>query len=436
VPVSEETKQTTEAERLRERYRWAEASVWTDRMLAALENGVKGGKWFSLMDKVYARRTLESAWRSVRANQGAAGVDQMSVERFAAQAEQYLTELHEALKAGTYRPDGVRRTYIPKAGGGQRPLGIPTVKDRVVQGALKRVIEPIFEREFLPMSYGFRPRRRAHEALREVDGLLAEGYTWVVDADLKSYFDTIPHERLMAAVARRISDGRVLTLLRAYLSQSILEPLKEWKPTTGTPQGAVLSPLLANLYLHGLDEQISARYRMVRYADDFVVLCRTQAEAAAALAEIREWTEGNGLTLHPEKTHVGDCRQPGQGFEFLGYRFEGGRRYVRRKSLKALREKIRQKTRRQNGHSLQRIIAEVNPILRGWFTYFKHARSSTFRPVDGFVRRRLRALLRKRDKRPGFGATYHDHLRWPNAYFMQRGLFTLATAHAAVRRSR
>jgi RNA-directed DNA polymerase len=436
VPVSEETKQTTEAERLRERYRWAEASVWTDRMLAALENGVKGGKWFSLMDKVYARRTLESAWRSVRANQGAAGVDQMSVERFAAQAEQYLTELHEALKAGTYRPDGVRRTYIPKAGGGQRPLGIPTVKDRVVQGALKRVIEPIFEREFLPMSYGFRPQRRAHDALRAVDGLLAEGYTWVVDADLKSYFDTIPHERLMAAVARRISDGRVLTLLRAYLSQSILEPLQEWKPTTGTPQGAVLSPLLANLYLHGLDEQISGRYRMVRYADDFVVLCRTQAEAEAALAEIREWTAGNGLTLHPEKTHVGDCRQPGQGFEFLGYRFEGGRRYVRRKSLKALREKIRQKTRRKNGQSLQRIIAEVNPILRGWFTYFQYARSSTFRPVDGFVRRRLRALLRKRDKRPGFGATYDDHLRWPNAYFMQRGLFTLATAHAAARRSR
>lgn len=416
---------------------WVDTTVWTERMLAALENGVTGGKWYSLMDKVYHRRVLEASWQRVRRNRGAAGVDRVSVERFAGQAEHYLEELSEALRTGTYRPQAVRRVEIPKGDGGVRPLGVPTVKDRVVQGALKAVLEPIFEREFRPSSYGFRPGRGCKDALRVVDGALREGFTWVVDADLARYFDSIPQAPLLARVAERVSDGRVLALVESYLGQEVLHGLERWTPTAGTPQGAVLSPLLANLYLHGLDEALEqAGHRLVRYADDFVVLCRTQAEAEAALARVRQWVQVNGLRLHPDKTHVGNCLEPGQGFEFLGYRFEGGRRYVRRKSLQALQDRIRQRTRRTRAVALERIVADLTPMLRGWFQYFQHAHRWTFPRIDGFVRRRLRALLRKREKRPGFGRCSNDHRRWPKAYFAGLGLFTLTEAHRLARQSR
>ena len=234
-----------------------------------------------------------------------------------------------------------------------RPLGIAVVKDRIVQTALKLVIEPIFEREFEEFSYGFRPGRGCKDALREVDELIQEGYTHVVDADIDSYFDSIPYEPLMDEVSERISDGVVLELIRAFLNQDIIEGMRRWTPVGGTPQGAVIGPLLANIYLHPLDRHMREKgYRMVRYVDDFVVLCRTAQQAQAALGEVRAWVEQNGLKLNAGKTHVGDCRQAGQGFEFLGYRFEVGRRWVRRKSLLALRERIRQKTRRTRGDSL------------------------------------------------------------------------------------
>lgn len=417
---------------------WVEPSVWTERMLAALGNGVKGGKWYSLWDKVCARATLEASWQAVQRNRGAAGVDGVSVERFAAQAERYLGELEAALKAGTYRPQGVRRAYIAKSDGGQRPLGIPAVKDRIVQGALKRVLEPIVEWEFLETSYGFRPGRSAKDALRVVDGLLTDGYTWVVDADLKSYFDSIAHAGLLAAVRERVSDGRVLELIERYLGQEIFDGLERWTPTQGSPQGAVLSPLLANLYLHPLDRLMSeAGHRIVRYADDFVILCASEQEAQEALGKVQAWVAASGLSLHPDKTHLGDCRQSGQGFEFLGYRFEAGRRWVRQKSLKALKDKIRHTTRRSRGVSLAQMIAELNPMLRGWFGYFKHAYHRVFPSIDGFVRRRLRAVLRRhRHKRGGQGYSLHDHLRWPNAYFAARGLFTMTEAHALASQSR
>ena len=250
---------------------WVEVSVWNERMLAALENGVKGGKWFSLIDKVYRPATLLAAWRKVAANAGAAGVDRQSVEQFAARAEDYLGELEAALKAGSYEPLAVLRVEIPKGPGKMRPLGIPAVKDRIVQTALKLVMEPIFEHEFLATSYGFRPGRGCKDALREVDRLLKEGYTHVVDADLKSYFDTIPHGPLMAHVREHVSDGRLLTLIEAFLRQDIVKGVQRWTPTGGTPQGAVISPLLANIYLHSLDVLMRERgYRMVRYADDCV----------------------------------------------------------------------------------------------------------------------------------------------------------------------
>ncbi len=416
---------------------WVEASVWTERMLAALGNGVQGGKWHSLIDKVYAPPTLWAAWHRVQANHGAAGIDRMSIECFEAQAERYLAELTQALREGSYQPEPVRRVHIPKGKGKTRPLGIATVKDRVVQTALKLVLEPIFEKEFLPVSFGFRPGRSCKDALRGVDQALKEGYTWVVDADLQSYFDTIPKPPLLALIKEKISDGRVIELLERFLDQDVVEGMKRWTPVAGTPQGSVISPLMSNLYLHGLDELLSeAGHKYARFADDFVALCRSRQEAEAVLTKIQTWVEQQGLRLHPDKTRVGNYMEKGQGFEFLGYRFEAGRRWVRPKSLRALRDKIRQKTGRTRSGSLETVISELNPILKGWFGYFQHAHRSTFRAVDGFVRRRLRAILRKRAKRPGFGRTPRDHRRWPNVFFAEHGLFTLQQAHALASQSR
>lgn len=427
-------KQETDAQG---KWDWVEASIWTERMLTALVNGVKGGKWYSLFDKVCSLDTLRLAWKKVKSNRGAAGVDKISIERFTANADGYLDELGSALTGGTYRPLPVRRVYIPKGKNQLRPLGIPAVLDRIVQTALKMILEPIFEHEFLAMSYGFRPGRGCKGALREVAELLAAGFVYVVDADLKSYFDSIPHFPLLCRIKEKVSDGRVIRLIEQFLEQDILDGLERWTPTSGSPQGAVASPLLANLYLHPLDVLITgAGYKMVRYADDLVILCRTSEEAYAALALLKEWVDANGLTLHPDKTRVGNWLQPKEGFEFLGYRFEAGSRYVRAKSLNALKDKIRDKTGRSRGASLKTIIEDLNPTLKGWFEYFKHAHKTVFSSIDGFVRRRLRSILRRQEKRPGRGICHADHKRWPNAFFATHGLFTMTEAHGQACRSR
>jgi RNA-directed DNA polymerase len=420
----------TQAGEVRVRWAWTELSVWTERMLTALEQGVKGGCWFSLMDKVFAPRTLQAAWERVWHNRGSAGVDRQTVEAFAQDDEANLQRLCETLKAGTYCPQAIRRVYIPKPGSREkRPLGIPTVRDRVVQTALRYALEPIFERDFHPHSYGFRPGRGCKDALRRVEHLLKAGYTHVVDADLKSYFDSIPHEALMVRVASKVSDGKVLALVRAFLKQGIFEGLETWTPEEGTPQGAVISPLLSNLYLDPLDHHMAqAGYEMVRYADDFVLLCQSASEAQAALDRVRGWCQEAGLTLHPEKTRVVDVTQPG-GFDFLGYHFERGYKWPRRKSLTKFKDTLRTKTQRTNGHSLTFIIADVNRTLQGWFGYFQHSHRSTFRTLDGWIRMRLRSVLRKRAGRPGRGCGL-DHHRYPNAYFAKQGLFSLAAAHA------
>ena len=416
---------------------WAEASIWTDRMKSALGNGVKGGKWFSLMDKVFRPRTLEAAWHRVQANKGSSGIDGQSVERFAAGAELYLAELHETLKCGRYSPLPVKRVDIPKGNGQTRPLGIPTVKDRIVQTALRMAIEPIFETQFREGSYGFRPGRGCKDALREVDRLIKEGYAYVVDADLAGYFDSIPHDRLMARVEAKVSDGRVLDLIRGWLKADILKGLETWTPTKGSPQGAVISPLLANIYLDPLDRLAAEHgYPMVRYADDFVILTRSQEEAEAALALVKAWVVSNGLTLHPAKTRIANCRKKGNGFEFLGYRFERGRRQVRKKSLDKLKETVRDKTRRTRGQSLKVVVADLNRTLTGWFGYFKHAHPGIFSELDQMIRRRLRAMLRKQARRPGVGNRRADHQRWPNAHFANAGLFALHTAWQTARQSR
>ena len=415
----------------------AKAEIWTPKMLEALANGVKGGKWFSLIDKVYRLSTLETAWELVAGNKGSAGVDGQSVEAFGRKAELYLRELSEDLSRGRYRPAAVRRVEIPKGGGKMRPLGIPTVKDRIAQCAVRLVIEPIFEAQFVEHSYGFRPGRGAKDALLQVDELLKAGYVHVVDADLASYFDSIPHDKMMERVSESISDGRLLELLNSWLKQDVMAENGCWKPASGSPQGAVISPLLANIYLHPLDVLMEREgFRMVRYADDFVVMCESKSLADGALALIERWVVDNGLRLSAEKTHVGDCRVKGEGFEFLGYRFECGRRHVRKKSLAKLRERVRELTPRSCGESLKAVITKLNRVTKGWFEYFKHADSWTFPKVDKFIRRRLRAMLLRQNKKHGFGLSLTCHLRWPNVYFAARGLFTMHEARLKAFRSR
>jgi RNA-directed DNA polymerase len=426
VAVPQTAKQVGE---VRARWAWAEPSVWTDRMLTALEEGVKGGIWFSLIDKVYAPANLFASYAKVAANGGAARVDHVTVEDFTKGLSRNLQKLSAQLRDGTYRPQAVRRVNIPKPGTKEtRPLGIPTVRDRVVQGALRHVLEPIFERQFAEHSYGFRPGRGCKDALRRVDRLLKQGYRYTVDVDLKSYFDSIPHGKLLDEVRKYVADSRVLTLIEAFLKAEILDGMHHWTPESGAPQGAVLSPLLSNLYLNDLDHVMAqSGYEMTRYADDLVIQCRTREEAERALAAVRAWTQARGLILHPTKTTIVDAQT--EGFEFLGYRFVKHRRFPRRKSLAKFRDAIRAKTRRTNGHSLAMIIADVNRTLRGWFEYFQHSHRSTFAPLDGWVRMRLRSILRKRAGRSGRGRGA-DHHRWPNAYFAGQGLFSLKTAHA------
>jgi RNA-directed DNA polymerase len=254
---------------------------------------------------------------------------------------------------------------------------------------------------------------------------LNQGRTWCVDLDFKSYFDSIPHERLMVLVKQRVVDGSVLALLDQCLQAGVLEELKGWQPTQrGTPQGSVISPLLANLYLNPLDHQaVRQGWAMVRYADDLVVLCRTQAEAQGVLSSLRQWAEEAGLTLHPTKTRIVNAQS--EGFDFLGWHFCEGKKWPRKKSLQKLQDKLRPLTRRTHGQSLDAIIARVNPILRGWHGYFRDSHPTGLSGPDGWLRRRLRALLRKRQKRPGYGRSQADSRQWPNRWFAAQGLFSL-----------
>lgn len=424
------------ARRREDRWRFVEPAIWTDRMIAALEAGVKGGRWFSLMDKVCAERTLRAAWDRVKRNRGAAGVDRQSVDAFEAHAERYLAELRDALHTGQYRPQPVKRVWIEKPESkDRRPLGIPTVKDRIVQTAFKLMLEPIFEAGFAEQSYGFRPGRGCKDALRRVETLLQAEHVWVVDVDIQHYFDSIPPERLRRVVEQKVADGRVLDLVAAYLSAGVIDGLERWEPEAGTPQGAVMSPLLANSYLDPLDHLLEEHgWELVRYADDLVVLCQSHATAEAALAAIQRWMETQGLTLHPEKTRIVDARERG-GFDFLGYHFERGKHWPKPASVKHFRRAIKAKTRRTSGESLETIIATINPIIRGWYGYYKHSNRRTFAPLDSYVRMRLRSILRQRRGGKGRGRG-PDHQRWPNAYFDAKGLFTMTAARKAAGYSR
>lgn len=406
---------------------WAQPLVWTDRMLTTLRGGVRGGKWHTLIDKVYSPDNLFYAARRVVYRKGASGVDHQTTEDFSDNDREELHRLHEQLRTDTYRPAAVRRTWIPKPGSSEkRPLGIPTVRDRVVQTALVHVIEPIFDNTFHDRSFGFRHGRGCHHALECVEQLLSDEYVFVVDADLKSYFDTIPKDRLMQLVQQSISDRRVLGLIQKYLDQNIMDGLHEWTPESGVPQGAVLSPVLSNVYLNPLDHLMAGQnFQMVRYADDFVVLCRTAEEAESALQAIQHWVTNNGLTLHPTKTQIVDSRVT--SFSFLGYSFRGKLRFPRAKSNEKLQDRLRDLTPRNSGESLQCVIANLNRVLQGWFGYFRHCHPSVYRPIDEHLRARLRRLLLKRHRRNP--TRQPSHIRWRVSFFAARGLYSLSDAH-------
>jgi len=412
----------------------AERGVWSENMLIALERGIKGNKWFSLIDKVVSERTLGIAWEKVKSNAGACGVDGMTTGHFSKDSQRRLLTVREQIREGSYQPQAIRRAYIDKAGSREkRPLGIPAVRDRVVQSAVKMVIEPIFEREFAASSYGFRPGRGCKDALRQVERLLRKGRCHVVDVDIRGYFDNIPHEALMRLVRKHVADGKVLSLIEAFLKQGVLEDGIVIEPVTGSPQGGIISPLLANIYLDPLDRLLeSLGLESVRYADDIVVLAADAATAASALKRIRDWMEEAGLELHPAKTRVVDMSEGEAYFEFLGYRFKRSRhgrllRLVRDKSKQKLRARLKKPTKRSNKWSLEAIIEMINPVLEGWFGYFKHAHWNDLTQMDAWVRMRLRSILRKRHKGRGRGKG-RDHYRWPNCYFENLGLFSLDRA--------
>lgn len=406
-------------------------------------------KWYSLFDKVYALPNLQRAWAQVAANRGAPGIDGVTITQFRENAEERLAQLSQDLRQKSYRPQPVRRVFIPKGGkgGGQRPLGIPTVRDRIVQQALRQVLEPICEPTFSPRSHGFRPGRGCETALEVVDQAVRHGYTWVVDADLEAFFDTVDHEKLIDAVAEEIADGSVLRLIRQILRSGVWMPnAAEVEPTElGTPQGGPLSPLLANLYLHRFDEaMVQAGYGLIRYADDFVIFARSEHEAVAALSLARQILEDElGLRLHPEKTRVVTVAA---GFAFLGFHYlrdakTGAlRKEVRAKSVRRFREAIRQRTPRRKGQRkpkarkitpqrlaknqrLAEMIRDLNRYLRSWHGYFKTVWSAyprtPFRNFDSFVRRRVRAAITGR-----VGAGWW-HRRIPNALLRELGLIPL-----------
>ena len=436
--VAAEKSEPKQAGEAPQQWEWVERSVWTVSMLQRLEESQVQTKWFSLWDKVWAGDNLAQACLEVIRNKGSAGVDGQGTHELALKMPEITRQLQQELKSGVYKPLPVKRVWIDKLGSAEkRPLGVPACRDRTVQAAIRHVIEPIFERDFAQHSYGFRPGKSAQQALARVEELMTRGKTWIVDADLKSYFDTIPQEKLIEQVRRRVVDGRVIELLEAYLKAGVMEAGKGWQPTEqGTPQGSIISPMLANIYLNPLDHLMEQQgYDMVRYADDFVVLCQSREEAEKALAKITQWTEQAGLKLHPVKTRLVDASQKG-GFDFLGYHFESyqngsGKKWPRKKSMIKFRQSIREKTRRMSGESMQEIINEINPKIRGWYGYFKNSIPKALTGADGFIRRRLRSIQRWRHKRKGLSKG-REKPEYPNTYFEKLGLFCMEIAQRQV----
>jgi len=423
-------KQAREARWLDWKYRFASADIWTESMLTGLRKGIKGKKWYSLADKIWSEKSLQTAYAKVKKNKGSAGSDNQSITAFGASLKSNIKQLHDELRNGRYRRRSIKRIEIPKPDGKKRPLGIPCVRDRIVEASIKSAIEPIFDIDFHPNSLGFRPGFGCYDALQFVKDLLDSGKLWIVDADIQGYFDNIDHDILLALVEAKISDGRVLGWIAKALKTAIFYGLDRWTPEKGSPQGSILSPLLANIYLDELDWELErAGISFVRYADDFVLLCESREQAEAGLELVTRWCQTNKLNLHPEKTKLIEATKS-EGFDFLGYHFRAGNHWPGDKGRKNLRTKLRPKTKRNNGKTMQKIIEEINPIIRGWFHYFKYCRRWQLEAMDKWIRGRLRSINRRRQKRKGRGRGL-DHQRWPNSYFEEHGLFSLEAAHAS-----
>jgi group II intron reverse transcriptase/maturase len=354
-------------------------------------------KRHSMSSRLWDMRNLNEAWRKVKANKGSGGIDGESVEGFGAQFEQNLRELQRLLRTDRYQPDPVRRVYIPKANGGKRPLGIPTVRDRVVQQAVKNLLEPIFEESFLPCSHGYRPGKNAHQVIRKAEAYIERGYTWVVDADIKGFFDHVDHQIMMDLVREKVADGRVLDMVEAFLKSGVMNEGTYEETEEGTPQGGVISPLLANIYLNHFDRRMGEEgFLLLRYADDFLIFCKSEWEADKALKTAHRILEQElRLTLHPDKTRIVLAWK--EGVEFLGFRFNGRWRRPRNKAVKKFRDAIRNETRRQQPNNIQTVIQNVNPIIIGWGRYFAGGTvKRLFRLLDAWVRARLRCFKAKR----------------------------------------